>query len=410
MGARTAKLSIASVFFTFFIDNLCWSIVFPIFAPYFLDPNNVLFSSDVGEAFRNKILGLFLMAFSLGQFFGGPFLGEYADRNGRKRALAVGIFFTLAGLAITAWSMKTHVLWLLFAGRVITGFFASNLSICLACISDLSPNEKAKVRNFGYLSVLGGLSFILGAFIGGKLSDASLYSIFTPDFPLWVAAALTGFNFLFVCFCFREEETKDPFVEFDLWESFRNIKYALRTEKIKRIYGVYFLFLFAWTILFQFTPVLVVQRFAFTSADIGNLALFMGVCWAFGSSYLSKLFLHRFSSLHILEWCLFIFTALCGLMALPNHLYPILLIVGFCVVVGGIAWPLCTGVISNMAPKKFQGKIMGMSQSIQSLAMTIAPVVGGMASHGAIKLPFVIAAFSGIFAMVVYFSFKRQVR
>ena len=205
-------------------------------------------------------------------------------------------------------------------------------------------------------------------------------------------------------------ETKDPCVEFDLWESFRNIKYALRTEKIKRIYGVYFLFLFAWTILFQFTPVLVVQRFAFTSADIGNLALFMGVCWAVGSSYLSKLFLHRFSSLHILEWCLFIFTALCGLMALPNHLYPILLIVGFCVIVGGIAWPLCTGVISNMAQKKFQGKIMGMSQSIQSLAMTVAPVVGGMASHGAIKLPFVIAASSGIFAMAIYFSFKRQVR
>ena len=208
MSARTSKLSIASVFFTFFIDNLCWSIVFPIFAPYFLDPGNVLFSSDVGDAIRNKILGLFLMAFSLGQFFGGPFLGEYADRNGRKRALAVGIFFTLAGLAVTAWSMKTHVLWLLFAGRVITGFFASNLSICLACISDLSPNEKAKVRNFGYLSVLGGVSFILGAFIGGKLSDASLYSGFTPDFPLWVAAALTGFNFLFVCFSFQNSKRK----------------------------------------------------------------------------------------------------------------------------------------------------------------------------------------------------------
>jgi MFS family permease len=110
-----------------------------------------------------------------------------------------------------------------------------------------------------------------------------------------------------------------------------------------------------------------------------------------------------------LEWCLFVFTVLCGLMALPNHLYPILLIVGLCVIVGGVAWPLCTGVISNMAPKKFQGKIMGMSQSIQSLAMTIAPVVGGMASHGEIKLPFVIAAFFGIAAMGIYFSFKRQV-
>lgn len=408
MSAKKSRLSIASVFFTFFVDNLCWAIVFPIFAPYFLDPGNVLFSSEVTDAARNKILGFFLMAFSLGQFLGGPLLGEYADRRGRKKALIVSVLFTVIGLIITAWSMKVHLLWLLFLGRLITGLFASNLSICLTCVSDLSENEKAKVKNFGYLSVIGGLSFILGALLGGKLSDPTSASLFTPQFPIWVAALLSVLNLFFICFGFKESGNEDPNVKFDFWESFRNIKEALQTEKIQRIYTIYFLFLFAWTILFQFTPVLTVQRFGFTSSDIGDLALYMGICWAIGSSYLNKLLLRYFSPLPILEWCLVIFTVLCALISLPNHIYPVFSFLGLCVLVGGVAWPLCTGVISNMAPKRIQGKIMGMSQSIQSLAMALAPVAGGMASHGAVRLPFLIAAFAGLCAAGIYFFLKRQ--
>lgn len=405
---KKKKLSLASVYFTFFVDNLCWSIVFPLFAPYFLDVGNILFPKEVSEATRTTILGFFLMAFPLGQFIGAPLLGEYADRYGRRRALMVSVFFTLVGLAITAWSMGAHVLWVLFAGRLITGMFASNMSICLACVTDLSETERIKIKNFGYLSVLAGLSFVLGASLGGKLSDAEVSPLFTLNFPLWIAALLTVFNFLFICFGFRETAFLGQAGKFDLLESFRNIQQALRTEKIKRIYAVYFLFLFAWTILFQFTPVLMVQSFAFTGSDIGDLALYMGLCWAIGSGYLNKLLLHYFSEMRILEWCLILFTILCACIGFPKHLYSVLLIQGFCVIIGGLAWPLCTGVISNTAPRHIQGKVLGISQSVQSLAMTLAPVVGGMVSQGAERLPFFAAAASGLLAIVVYFTLKNR--
>lgn len=408
MPVGKSKISLISVFFTFFIDNLCWSIVFPLFAPYFLDPGNVLFSKEVSEATRTTILSLFLTAFSLGQFLGAPILGEYADRSGRKKALAISVFFTLVGLGITAWSMGAHVLWLLFAGRLITGLFASNMSVCLAAVSDLSPTEKAKVKHFGYLSVLAGLSFILGAFLGGKLSDPTISPLFTPNFPLWVAATLSILNFLFICFGFRETGMIDPSVKFDIWESFRNVKEALRTEKIKRVYFVYFLFLFTWTIIFQFTPVLVVHNFEFTSSDIGDLALFMGLCWAIGAAYLSKIFLNFFSPLRILEGCLCLFTLFSLSLVWPNHLYIVLPLVGLCVMIGGLAWPLFNNLISNLAPKQVQGKILGMSQSVQSLAMTIAPAIGGMVTQGSARLPFLMGGFAGMLAILVYFSLKKR--
>jgi len=408
MASRKSKISLISVFFTFFIDNLCWSIVFPLFAPYFLDPENILFSKEVSDATRTTILGFFLTAFSLGQFLGAPILGEYADRSGRKKALALSVFFTLIGLGITAWSMGAHILWLLFAGRLITGLFASNMSVCLAAVSDLSETEKAKVKHFGCLSVLAGLSFVLGAFLGGQLSDPKVHPLFTPNFPLYVAAILTVFNLLFICFGFCETSTVDLSKKFNLWESFYNIKKVLQTEKIRRIYFVYFLFLFSWTILFQFTPVLVVYSFEFTSSDIGDLALYMGLCWAIGAAYLSKMLLNRFSSVHILEGCLCLFALLSLSLVFPKHIFVVLPIVGFCVMIGGLAWPLCNNLISNLAPQQFQGKILGMSQSVQSLAMTLAPIAGGMVSQGSIRFPFLMGSVSGLVAVVVYFSLKAR--
>lgn len=405
---RKSKLSLASIFFTFSIDNLCWSIVFPLFAPYFLDPENILFGKEVSEAARTTILGFFLTAFSLGQFLGAPIIGEYADRSGRKKALAVSVFFTLVGLGITAWSMGAHILWLLFAGRLITGIFASNVSVCLAAISDLSETESARVRNFGFLSVLAGLSFIIGAFLGGKLSDPTISSYFTPNFPLWVATALTIVNFLFICLGFKETGTIDQTVKFDFWESFRNIKAALRTEKIKRVYFIYFLFLFSWTLLFQFTPVVVVHSFEFTSSDIGDLALYMGLCWAVGAAYLSKLLLSYFSSLRVLEGCLCLFTLFSLSLLFPKHIYAVLPIVGLCVTIGGLAWPLFNNLISTLAPRHIHGKILGMSQSIQSLAMTLAPIAGGAASHWSVRFPFLAGAVAGSIAILVYFSLREK--
>lgn len=408
MSFKKSKLSLASIFFTFFVDNLCWSIVFPLFAPYFLDVNNEIFSEDVSEATRTTILGFFLMAFSLGQFLGAPVLGEYADRTGRKRALAVSVFFTLVGLGITAWSMGAHVLWLLFAGRLLTGLFASNMSICLAAVSDLSDTEKAKVRNFGYLSVVAGLSFIMGAFLGGKLSDPAINPLFSPNFPLWIASILTTLNLVFICFGFKETSEIDRSVKFDFFESFRNIRQALQTERIKRIYFIYFLFLLAWTILFQFIPVLVVHSFSFNSSDIGDLALYMGLCWAIGAMYLSKALLHYFSSLRILEGCLVLFTVLITLIVYIKHIYVLITAVGLCVMIGGLAWPLCTGLISNMAPRNIQGKILGMSQSVQSLAMTIAPAAGGVIAAGSVRFPFFIGSAAGLIAILVYFTLKQK--
>ncbi len=108
--------TLARVYFTFFIDTLGWAIVFPIFAPYFAPL---------------LTLGLFLMAFPLGQFIFAPILGGWADRYGKRRILALTVLLSFFGMALTAWSFQINHLPLLFLSRLVTGCCAGNMSLCL---------------------------------------------------------------------------------------------------------------------------------------------------------------------------------------------------------------------------------------------------------------------------------------
>jgi len=401
------NFSLAAIFFTFFMDYLSWAIVFPIFAPYFLHVHSGALPPDTSVAMRTTYLGLFLAAFSLGQFFGAPFLGEYADRHGRKRALAISVFCAFLGLALTAWSMEAHHLIFLFIGRLITGFFASNTTICLASIADLKERGEERAKHFSHMGFIGGLAFLIGAFLGGKLSDQTINASFFPSFPLWISTGLTLFNFLFILIGFVDRRGEKAGVKFDFFRAWKNIHEALRTKKIKTIYSLYFLFLFGWTILLQFTPVLMVKQFHYSNSNIGDLALFMGLCWALGSGVVNKILLHFFSSEKVLEGSFLGFTLLSVCMVFPMQLYAVLSIVGGCIILAGVAWPLCTSLISSSAPNESQGKVLGISQSVQSLATTAAPIVGGLVSHLFLGSWFLLGALASLIASVLYFSLKK---
>ena len=403
---RKRKLSFFSVLFTFFVDNLGWSIVFPIFAPLFLDVQHSIFPAELSVTYRTVIYGCFVAIYPLAQFFGAPILGELADVYGRKKVFSVSVFLTCIGYILSAISINRS-LSLLFFSRVVTGVFSGNLSICLATLSDLSKDEKARIKNFGYLSVLAGFSFIIGAFLGGKLSDSSLSSYFRFDTPFWFAAILCFVNLLFILFAFYETYFIHKNIKFDFLESIHNIQKALKTKRIKSIYLIYFLFVFSWTILFQFTPILVIRKFAFTNSSIGDLAAFMGICWAVGSGVINKILIKRFSSIKILEVSLILFTSLCGMVAFPNNIVGVLIILCFCVIIGGMAWPLCANLISSLAPDRMQGKIMGISQSMQSLAMAISPIIGSLVDQIHMSVTFVLAAFASLIAATIYLIKKK---
>jgi MFS family permease len=281
------------------------------------------------------------------------------------------------------------------------------MAICLATIADLYQEEGEKVKHFGYLSAISGASFVIGAFLGGKLSDPSIHPLFTPALPLWLATALTFGNFLFALALFQETSPPKQRLQLHLLKYFSGLKKSLGVKNIKSIYLIYFLFLFSWTILLQFTPVLVVKNFGFTNSNLADLALFMGGCWVLGSAYLNKILSNFFSQITILEGCLLGFTFLCALVIFPTQIYGTLSIIAGCIVLGGLAWPICTHMISEAGSSESQGKILGMSQSVQSAAMALAPPIAGLAYLAFDGLPFLLGAAASCAAGAIYFILRR---
>jgi DHA1 family tetracycline resistance protein-like MFS transporter len=309
---------------------------------------------------------------------------------------------TFIGYALTAFSINVGLLSLLFFGRLLTGLFSGNLSICLASISDLSEDAHEKTKRFGYLSFLAGVAFIAGSFLGGKLTDSSLWSWLDLASPLWFAAVLTLSNFFVVALFFKETARVRPSVRFHLFESIENIRKALRTEKIKSLFLIYFLFLFAWTLVFQLSPVLVIRRFDFSRFYIGELAAFMGLMWALGSSYLNRVLLKRFAAVRVLEAALLIFTVFNCLIGFSHNVYVVVAVLGLCGLIGGLAWPICTGLISSRFAEDMQGKVLGISQSMLSLAMGLSSIVGGSIYVFSSATPYVLAALFSLSGVVLY--------
>lgn len=387
-------ISLFSIFFTFAVDNLGATIVFPIFAPLFLDARFGLMHE--GLISKTTLLGLFLAAFPLMQFIFAPVLGDYADHKGRKNALVLTTFVTFISYILSAIAIHKHMLGLLFGARLLMGAGSGNLSICLSALSDLSASPKKKVKYFSLGSAIAGLTFVLGPFIGGKLSDPNILSFFTIASPMWLGAILSCINVFFLLFFFEETLERESHSKFDLLKGWHNVQLALKMARVRNLYIVYFFYLFAWNIFFQFIPAFSVEKFGLGPSKIGDLCALMGLCWVFGSGVLNNLF-HEMRNP---KWVLFIsfvvFSIFTYFIGFPAHISPFAVFVGVATIISGVIWPLCTSALSNAAEGNIQGKVMGLSQSVLSLAMILASVSGGFFLQFHLTVPFTLAAIAAL--------------
>lgn len=115
-----------------------------------------------------------------------PLYGKFSDIYGRKVMLTIGIVIFLAGSWLSGLSQNMTEL-ILFRG--LQGLGAGALfPISLAIIGDMfSPRERGRYQ--GLFGGVFGLSFILGPFIGGWLTDnASWHWVFYVNMPIGLAA------------------------------------------------------------------------------------------------------------------------------------------------------------------------------------------------------------------------------
>lgn len=371
-----------------FIDLLGIGILIPILPLVFYENN--LLPEAMSFSMRSFLLGLLIAAYPIAQFFGAPYLGALSDQHGRKKILALSLIGTCIGYIVFALGIIWTNVYLLFFSRILDGFTAGNLSVIRSAIADIS-DEKTKMKNFGFIGMAFGLGFIMGPFIGGKLSDPQLVSWFNAATPFWFAALMIFIDIFLIFFLFEEtlkERRKRPA---GVLRGISDIKKAFTHPTLNMLFLTFFLVNFAWSFFTQFFQIYMYDKFQYSSAMIGTMFAHVGIWIVFSQAILVRAVSAKYKPRTILNYSLFFTGIFLLCLLIPPEAKWIYFIQPFLAMAFGFTFPGFTTMISDAADRTSQGEVMGIQQSMLSLGQAIPPIIAGLSLSLGSALPIILA-------------------
>jgi len=399
------------IIFTVFIDLLGFGILIPVIpillanpvSPFYLLPK----SFTLGQGY--VLLGLLTAVYPFCQFFSASILGQLSDIFGRKRLLAISLVGTCFSYILFAYGILTQNLELLFFSRALDGITGGNISIAMAAIADVTkPQNRAK--SFGMIGAVFGLGFIIGPFLGGKLSDPTVLSWFNAATPFWFAAILSFLNILSVIFLFPET-LKNPQkkIRINWGQSIQNISRAFNYQGFRAIFATNFVLQGGFAFFSTFSSVFLISRFNFTQGNIGDFFAYIGLWIIFTQSVLVRFLSKRFQDYQVLRFSLFLVgVAMIGYM-LPKYWWQMLFLSPFMAMGNGTSQAFMSSLVSRKAGPKIQGEILGINSSVAALGQSIPPILSGfIAQKLTPEAPVIVAGTVIIFAGIIFRMFYNQ--
>lgn len=406
---RAHKYSLYPVLITYFLDNFGLAVIYPIFSPLFLHTEFGLLPADATYFQRTILFGFLISTFPLAQFFGAPLIGEFSDRFGRKRAFYITIFGTAIGYALTALSIQYSILPLLYMSRFWTGFFAGNLAICLAAVSDMSRDEQTRAKNYGLVGGIGGLSFILAILAGGSLADPRHQNLFEPSMPFWFISFISLVNISLMAILFKESHvTPTKKKKLHPIEGIHHILSIAKIKKLKIAYLVFFFFMTSWVTTMQFLPTYLIHIFSANATVILWTFVAIGAIWALANLLINRYLSYRYLPITTLKVCLLILGFFLLFTLFPEKQTFFLITVFGAVFCAALCWTNCLTIVSFSASSAIQGSILGINQSMGAMASIFGPTVGGILGGVNTHLVY---AFTGLSCLtgfaILYFGRKH---
>jgi len=395
-----------TVLFTYMLDLVGFSIVFPVLAPLLLNPDLHYFSVDASESVRTTILGVLFAVFGVAQFLGSPVAGVLADYYGRYKIFLGTIALSVVGYVIMAIGVYTQSLTWMFLGRVITGFCSGNASLAQSATADLVEPAK-RSQAFGLLMGVGGLGFVIGPWFGGRLANPE-WLFGSGAFVFAAIAALI--NVIMVYFFFTETFTrKKEHTDLGLFQTFKDIRIVFHEKVLRVLLLVSFLFGTGWAFFLVFFPTFLVQKFNLSSGQIGDIYAYQAVVWSFASFLLNKELIGKFSVRTLVLAGSLAATIGVAWSVFPDHLWHYWFIIPVALTGGALCWINISTILSTKASSHMQGRALGASGAMWSLGQIIAPLVAGPLAGWNISSPLLVGS-TLIFLAFIYFLFSYKKR
>jgi DHA1 family tetracycline resistance protein-like MFS transporter len=350
---------------TVFIDLVGFGIVIPVL-PFYAE----------GTKFNAtpRTVGLLFASYSIMQLIFSPILGGLSDKYGRRPVLLISIIGTGIGFLVLGFA---QTLSMLFAGRILDGITGGNISTAQAYVADVTTKEN-RAMGMGLIGAAFGVGFIFGPAIGGILSHWGI------QVPFLFAAGLCFANSLLLYFKLPETVTAQHPAQNRAarGRGLTQLFESLKQPRLGFVLTIYFLFVVSFSIMTTSFSLYTMFRFGYDARHTGYLFAYVGIIAVIIQGGLIGRLVKRFGELPLVIVGAFCFAI--SLFAVP-FVGPAAGGLGALLVGGGVfsmgnslATPALTSLASKSAEAEEQGTIMGVTQSVASLARAIGPFLAAI--------------------------------
>jgi len=349
------------IFMTTFIDMIGFGMVIPLLP----------FHPETVEA-GALALGLLIGSFSLMQFIFSPLLGRLSDKVGRRPVILLSILSSTISFIVFA---LANSFTMLLISRITAGM-ATEAAVAQAYIADITT-EKERTTGLGKVGAAHGAGFIIGPAIGGLLS---IYGFSAPGFA---AAALTGVNFLFAFFFLPESNAHKSSMQTSVNSGgyWRRLAKALTKPLIGTVFVILFIITFAFSAVPVIVPLLGIAFFGFGELEMSYFFMYIGVVQIVLQGILIGRLTKRWGEKTLILFGSLVMTV--GMFIMPLFSSIVVFFASLTLISSGIGIlnTVLPSFISKRAPADEQGGMLGVAQSVGSIARIPGPLVGGLVAE-----------------------------
>ena len=358
------------IFITVFIDLVGFGIVIPVL-PYYAE----------GTRFdaTPRTVGLLFASYSVMQLIFSPVLGRLSDKYGRRPILLISLMGTCLGFMILGFATT---LTMLFIGRIIDGISGGNISTAQAYIADITTKEN-RAKGMGLIGAAFGLGFVFGPAIGGILSR------WGTNVPFLFAGALAFVNVILLYFLLPETVTADnqARVSAASGRGWKQLMEALRQPQLAFVLTIYFLSIVAFSIMTAVFSLFMMFRLGYDPWHSGWIFAFIGIISALVQGGLIGRLVKRFGEPILVIVGGFFFTVSLFVSPFVRPSIGLLGILSICAlssIGNALMAPSLSSLGSKSAGAGEQGSVLGVMQSVASLARAVGPSIAALIIYSAV--------------------------
>jgi MFS transporter, DHA1 family, tetracycline resistance protein len=328
------------------------------------------------------MVGALLSVPALCSMIAAPVWGKLSDRLGRKTIILIAQFLTLAGYLMQA--TAPSLAWI-FISRIVSGCGGGALGAVQSYIADVT-HEDQRDRAYSLYGAVFGVAFIVGPATSGFLIHAGL------ALPFFVAAGIEIVTILLTILLLPSHMQR---------MSHTSVKASLRAVNVPGVRLVlirHFLAIFAIVCFLANFALYLHHVLGSPVSQVGWLLAGAGVVGGAALIFVVSPLAARLGDRRVAQIGLLCSFVAYGLLSFVTEMWLFGIVLIAWAVGSAMVEPTLTALLSVRAKRTERGAVMGVSDSINGLAMILGPATGSAIIGLNPRLLGVLPAFAALLA------------